>query len=81
MGRVHGDKMRLTAAPLGGEDEGLPGGEPHGLLGRGNASETLQEVEEVVLQRQRAWTHGLSELPLSDSPGRANYGTRQRSGA
>ena len=73
--------MRLTAAPLGGEDEGLPGGERHGLLGRGNASEALQEVEEVVLQRQRAWTHGLSELPLSDSAGRANYGTRQRSGA
>ena len=70
--------MRLTAAPLGGEDKRLPGGERHGLLGRRNASEALQEVEEVVLQRQRAWTHGLSELPLSDSVGRADHGTRQR---
>ena len=46
---VPGDKTRLTAAPLGGEDEGLPGGEHHGLLGRGNAREALQEAEEVVL--------------------------------
>ena len=43
--------MRLAAAPLGGEDEGLPGGEHHGLLRRGDAGEALQEGEEVVLQR------------------------------
>jgi hypothetical protein len=78
---VDGNKMCLAAAPLGGEDEGLPGGEHHGLLRRGNASEALQEVEEVVLQIHRAWAHGLSELPLSDSAGRANHSTRKRSRA
>src|SRR5215475_12549141 len=31
-----GNKMRLTALPLGGEDEGAPGGEGHRLLGRGD---------------------------------------------
>ena len=76
-----GDKTRLTAAPLRGENEGLPGGEHHGLLSRGNTSEALQEVKEVVLQRQGAWTHRLSELPLSDSAGRANHNTRKRSSA
>ena len=78
---VRSGKMGLTAAPLGGEDEGLSGGQHHGLPGRGDAGEALQEVEEVVLQRQRAWTHGLSELPLSDSAGRANHNTRKRSSA
>ena len=43
--------MGLTASPLGGENEGLSGGQHHGLPGRGNAGEALQEVEEVVLQR------------------------------
>jgi len=74
-------KMRLAAAPFGGEDEGLPGGKDHGLLRRGNTGEALQEGEEVILQRQRAWAHGLSELTLSDSPGRANHDTRKRAGA
>src|SRR5262249_8869351 len=78
---VPGGKMRLAAAPLGGEDEGLPGSEDHGLLRRGDAGEALQEVEEVVLQRQCAWAHGLSELPLSYSTGRANHGTGKRSRA
>ena len=73
--------MCLAAAPLGGEDKGLPGGEHHGLLGRGGAGEALQEVEEVLLQTQRAWTHGLSELPLPDSKGRADHGTHKRSSA
>jgi len=41
--------MHLTAAPLGGEDEGLPGREDHGLLRRGDAGEALQEGEEVIL--------------------------------
>ena len=81
MSMVHGDKMHLTAAPLGGEDEGLPGGEHHGLLGQGDAGETLQEGEHVILQRQRAWEHGLRELPLPYGTGRANHGTRKRSGA
>ena len=43
--------MGLAAPPLGGENEGLSGGKHHGLLGRGDAGEALQEVEEVVLQR------------------------------
>ena len=73
--------MRLAAAPLGGEDEGLPGSEHHGLLGHGDAGEALQESEHVVLQIQRAWAHGRSELPLSYSAGRANHRTRKRSGA
>ena len=81
MGMVRGDKMRLAAAPLGGEDERLPGGEHHGLLGQGDAGETLQEGEHVILQRQRAWEHGLSELPLPYSTGRANHRTRKRSSA
>ena len=79
MGMVPSDKMRLAAAPLGGEDEGLPGSEHHGLLSRGDAGEALQEGEHVVLQIQRAWAHGLSELPLSYSAGRANHGARKRS--
>ena len=81
MGMVPSDKMRLAAAPLGGEDEGLPGGEHHGLLGRGDAGEALQEGEEVLLQIQRAWRHGLSEPPLPDSKGRADDSTRKRSSA
>ena len=81
MDMVPGNKMRPAAAPLGGEDEGLPGGEHHGLLGHGDAGETLQEGEHVVLQRQRAWAHGLSEMPLPYSAGRANHGTRKRSSA
>jgi len=48
---ARGGKMRLAAAPLGSKDEGLAGSKHHGLLGRGNASEVPQEVEEVVLQR------------------------------
>ncbi len=78
---VPGGKMRLAAAPLGGEDEGLSGSEHYGLLGRGDAGEALQEVEHVVLQIQCAWTYGLSELPLPYSAGRANHGTRKRSSA
>ncbi len=77
MGMVRGDKMRLAAAPLRSKDKGLPGGEHYGLLGHGDAGEALQEVEKVILQRQRAWAHGLSEPPLSDSKGRANHGTRK----
>jgi hypothetical protein len=73
--------MGLAAPPLGGENEGLPGGKHHGLPGRGNASETLQEVEEVVLQRYDAWPHRLSELPLPDNKGRSDHGTRKHAGA
>jgi len=78
---ARGGKMRLAAAPLGGQDEGLAGSKHHGLLGCGNASEVPQEIEEVGLQRQRAWAHGLSELPLSYSAGRADHGARKRSRA
>ena len=73
--------MRLDAAPLGSEDEGLPGRKHHGLLRRGDAGEALQEVKEVILQRQHAWAHGFSELSLSDSVGRTDHSTRKRSGA
>jgi hypothetical protein len=42
--------MGLAALPLGGEDEGLSGGKHHRLPGRGDTSEALQKIEEVVLQ-------------------------------
>jgi hypothetical protein len=42
--------MRVTALPLRGDHEGSPGGKNHRLLGRGDASEALQEVEEVILE-------------------------------
>ena len=72
--------MRLAAPPLGGEDQRLPGGEHHRLLGRGDAGEALQEVEYVVLQTQRSWAQGLGALSLPDRERRTDHGASQHPG-
>src|SRR5215471_11035062 len=66
--------MDLAAPQLGGQYHGLPGRQDHGLLGGGEARETLQEVEKVVLQTQCAWLHRLSELAVPDHKGRTDHG-------
>jgi hypothetical protein len=73
--------MRLAAPPLGGEDQGLPGGKYHRPLGRGNAGEALQEVEHIVLQTQRFWPQRLGEFPVPDRAGRTDPAASHNPGA
>src|SRR5712691_1880559 len=73
--------MRLTAPPLGGKNQRSPGGEGHRLLGRGDASEALQEVEEVILQTQCSWSYRRGAFALLDREGWTNHRASKTSGA
>ena len=75
---VPGGKMCLAATPLGSEDEGLPGGEHHGLLRRGDAGEALQEGEEVILHVQRTRAHRREHR--AHNPGPAGADQEHRGG-